>query len=329
MQLYTTTHIAPFTEKIDHSQSIFSIGSCFADNIATKLHKAKFNICASPTGILFNPISIAQTLERLFAYKNGCANALPRREELQFDNGRWHHNHFHSSFSDSDAEMALNRMQQAVISGAEALQRADVVIITFGTAIVYRHIASNEIVANCHKQPQRLFSREMLDIEEITERYLKLCLNTLSQKQIIFTVSPIRHLSDGLEINSLSKAVLRVALSRIAQMADNVTYFPSYEIMNDELRDYRFYGEDMTHPTPLAINYIWERFSDVAFSDTTQKLISEIEQITTAAAHRPFNPDTAQHKTFCTKMLQKITVLQAKHNYLDFSDETECFNRYL
>lgn len=329
MLLFTKTQIKPFPEKIDHQSSIFSIGSCFAENIANKLRSLKFNVTSSPTGILFNPASIALAIERLVAYNNGDINALPQREELQYANGLWFHYHFHSSFSHSDADKAIEQMQRAVKAGAEALKHADTVIITLGTSLAYRHTESGQIVANCHKQPQRLFQREMLDIEAISERYIKLCLNLLGDKHIIFTVSPIRHLSDGLEINSLSKAVLRVALDRIAQHADNVTYFPSFEIMNDELRDYRFYADDMSHPTPLAINYIWERFAQVAFAEETTKLIARIEQIATDVAHRPFNPSSEAYKTFCIKNLSRIEELNTEYPLLDFTEEKIHFSKYL
>lgn len=329
MQLYTTTQIKPFAEKIDHHGSIFSIGSCFAENMANKLRSLKFRITSSPTGILFNPESIALAIERLTAYNNGDINALPQREELQYANGLWFHYDFHSSFSHNDADKALEQMQRAVKTGAEALKHADTVIITLGTALAYRLADSGKIVTNCHKQPQRLFQREMLDIEAISERYIKLCLNSLSDKRIIFTVSPIRHLSDGLEINSLSKAILRVALDKVAQHANNVAYFPSFEIMNDELRDYRFYADDMAHPTPLAINYIWERFAQVAFSSETTKLIARIEQIATDVAHRPFNPTSDAYKTFCAKNLDRIKELNKEYPQLDFTEEKTHFSKYL
>lgn len=329
MQLFTKTQIKPFTEKIDHQSSIFSIGSCFAENIANKLRSLKFRVTSSPTGILFNPSSIALAIERLVAYNNGDINALPQREELQYANGLWFHYDFHSSFSHSDADKAIEQMQRAVKAGAEALKLADTVIITLGTSLAYRHTENGQIVANCHKQPQRLFQREMLDIEAISERYLKLCFNSLADKRVIFTVSPIRHLSDGLEINSLSKATLRVAIDKIAQRADNVTYFPAFEIMNDELRDYRFYADDMTHPTTLAINYIWERFADAAFDDDTKKLISRIEQIAADMAHRPFNPECEPYKTFCAKNLTRIATLEQEYPQLDFNEEKTHFSKYL
>ena len=329
MQLYTKTQIKPFSQRISHTSSILSLGSCFADNMAKRLNSLKFDVASSPTGILFNPESIAFAIERFAAYSNGDSSALPQRNELHYDNGLWFHYDFHSVFSNSDSDKALEQMQEAVKLGAEALKRADTVIITFGSAIIYRYNENQQVVANCHKQPQRHFTKEMLDVESIAERYIKLCLNSLADKRIIFTVSPIRHLSDGLEINSLSKAVLRVAIDKIAQHADNVTYFPSFEIMNDELRDYRFYAEDMTHPTPLAISYIWERFAQAAFSDETTKLIAQIEQIATDVAHRPFNPSGEAYKTFCIKNLARIEELNTEYPLLDFTEEKRHFSKYL
>ena len=329
MQLYTKTEIKPFTEKIDHTQAIFSIGSCFAENMAGRLRSLKFNVTSSPTGILFNPESIALALERLAAVAGGDESALPRREELLHDNGVWFNYDFHSSFSDVDADTALERMRRAVREGAEALKRADTVIITLGSAMTYQLKESGQIVANCHKQPQRLFQRELLDIEYIAERYIKLCTNLMAKKRVIFTISPIRHLSDGLEGNSLSKAILRVALNKVMQHADNVAYFPSYEIMIDELRDYRFYADDMAHPTSLAINYIWERFAQVAFSHDTSRLISRIEQLATDVAHRPLNPTSEAHKRFCAKSLETINELETEFPKLDFSEEKIHFSKYL
>ena len=329
MQLYTKTQIKPFSQRISHTSSILSLGSCFADNMAKRLNSLKFDVASSPTGILFNPESIAFAIERFAAYSNGDSSALPQRNELHYDNGLWFHYDFHSVFSNSDSDKALEQMQEAIKFGAEALKRADTVIITFGSAIIYSYNENQQVVSNCHKQPQRHFTKEMLDVESIAERYLKLCFNSLADKRVIFTVSPIRHLSDGLEINSLSKATLRVAIDKIAQRADNVTYFPAFEIMNDELRDYRFYADDMTHPTPLAIYYIWERFADAAFDDDTKKLISRIEQIAADMAHRPFNPECEPYKTFCAKNLTRIATLEQEYPQLDFNEEKTHFSKYL
>ncbi len=323
MEFRTIVPITPFACKIDYSQRLLSLGSCFADNMASRLAEAKFQVTASPTGILFNPESIASALERF------AENRAPELNELQYGNEKWFSYDFHSSFSHSQIEQTQSAMRQAVESGAAALHSADIFIITFGTAIVYRLISSGKVVANCHKQSQHLFRREMLSVEEIVERYAQLLRDILRDKRVIFTVSPIRHLGEGLEENSLSKATLRVAIGEIVKRHPNASYFPSYEIMNDELRDYRFYAEDMTHPSKMAVDYIWERFSEVAFSGTTQQIIERIERLRLAAAHRPFNPQSDAHRTFCRKALDDIAAIERIHRNLDFEVEKERFMAYL
>ena len=248
MQFQTHIQIRPLENKIDHREPILSLGSCFADNIAKRLQRAKFNTTAAPTGILFNPESIARAIER-FDRAREDKDCLPTMQELHQANGVWYNYDFHSSLSHIDDDIALSQMSDAVKRGAEALATAKVVIITFGTAFVYRLNESGEVVANCHKQPQRLFSREMLSAEDIIQRYNALLQGPLADKRVIFTLSPVRHLGDGLEQNSLSKATLRVAIAEIVAKNNNTDYFPSYEIMMDELRDYRFYADDMAHPS--------------------------------------------------------------------------------
>ena len=328
MQLQTHIDIKPFEQKINHSQPILSIGSCFADNIAKRLQHSKFQTVASPTGILFNPESIARTIE-CFAQAIKSEEALPTKNQLRFSNGVWFSYDFHSSFSHTDADTAVNQMRTAVKAGADALSRAEVVIITFGTAFAYRLNESGKVVANCHKQPQSIFTRQMLNADYIVRRYTELLQGALSDKRVIFTLSPVRHLGDGLEQNSLSKATLRVAIAEIVSRNKNAEYFPSYEIMMDELRDYRFYADDMAHPSKMAIDYIWERFSECAFSGDTLELIKRIAQITSATEHRPFNPQSDAYRNFCQHMLQKIATLELSHPTLDFTTKKEHFKRYL
>ena len=326
MQFQTTIDIKPFDRKIDHRERILSLGSCFADNIAKRLQRSKFCVTASPTGILFNPESIACAIER-FAEAGRNNNALPTKEELHNGNGVWFSYDFHSSFSHTNADVALEQMRKAIACGAEALAKAEVVIITFGTAFAY--CTEGRVVANCHKQPQKLFSREMLSVSDIVQRYTELLRGAFNGKRVIFTLSPVRHLGDGLEENSLSKATLRVAIADIVRQADNAEYFPSYEIMMDELRDYRFYADDMAHPSSLAVDYIWERFSQTAFAPQTLDVIKRVESITTAAEHRPFNPTSDAHRNFCRQMLKQIEQLQAEYPSICFDWEKEKFNTYL
>ncbi len=323
MEFLTHIDIAPFEKKIDHSCHIFSTGSCFAQNIASKLQDAKFQVAASPTGILFNPESIARSIDMLDS-KHSITE-----DELRCANGVWFSYNFHSSFSATDKHLALEQMQQAIKRGAAALKQADTVIITFGTAWVYRLLDTGEVVANCHKQPHSLFSRERLSVVEITERWSKLLATTLKDKEVIFTISPIRHLSDGLELNSLSKSTLRVAIAELTSLHANAHYFPSFEIMNDELRDYRFYADDMVHPTFLAIDYIWQRFAQVAIEKESLDLIERVKKICQAAAHRPLNPDSESHRAFCRRQLDEIERFRLSYPMIDFSKEKEIFVAHL
>ena len=329
MQFRTTIELKPFDRRIDHSQTILSLGSCFASNVAERLSRAKFCVTSSPTGILFNPESIAATLDRFDAVARGDNGALPAAEDLAYGNERWFSYDFHSDFSATDATDALAAMQEAVRHGAQALKDAQVVIITFGTAFVFRNKQSGDVVANCHKQPQALFQREMMSAEQIAARYISLMQGPLAGKQVIFTVSPVRHLADRLEQNSLSKATLRVAVDVIQKACPNAYYFPSYEIVMDELRDYRFYADDMTHPSRMAIDYIWERFGEVAFSDKTKALNERIERIVKASEHRPFNRNGQEYKAFCRTQREKITQLESEHPSVCMAKEKEFFDTYL
>lgn len=330
MQFRTYINIKPATEQIDHQKSIFSIGSCFAENIASKLQRAKFRVTSSPTGILFNPESIANTISRLATLIDKTAIEADIKEGIYSNGERCFNYDFHSSLCDSDIATATAKMVAAHNQGREALLAADIVIITFGSAWVYRLRETGQVVANCHKQPHNLFSRELLSVEQITKQYEVLLTDgILANKRVIFTVSPIRHLADGLEENSLSKATLRVAISELARKYSNVEYFPSFEILNDELRDYRFYADDMIHPSAVAIDYIWQRFSEWAISDSSRQLIEQVERIAQATQHRPLNPTSEAHKKFCKQMIEQIEHISKHYPCLDFSNERESFCRYL
>ncbi len=323
MQFRTVIDIKSFDRKIDHSSRILSLGSCFADNIARRMQRAKFRVEASPTGILFNPESIARAVERF------AASESPAREELRHDGERYFGYDFHSAFADADPERALAAMREAARRGADALRRADTVIITFGTAWIYRLRENGEVVANCHKQPQSLFARELLAADRIADSYAKLLEGPLADKHVIFTVSPVRHLGDVAERNSLSKAVLRVAVGELASRFPDADYFPSFEIMNDELRDYRFYADDMTHPSQTAVDYIWERFGATAFAESARRAAERAERIAEAAEHRPFDPRGEAHRNFCRAMLRRIDELRREQPQMQFDDEKEYFNSFL
>ena len=329
MEFRTVIPIKPLDKSIDHNSSILSLGSCFADNMAKRLSRVKFHITASPTGILFNPESIANAIERFASVAAGDMAMLPKQSDLSKGGDRWFSYDFHSSFSHSDADMALENMVQGVRAGAKVLDCADTVIITFGSAFVYRLNSNNKVVANSHKQPQKLFTKQLLTADEIANRYIALLNGPLAGKSVIFTVSPIRHIGDGAELNSLSKATLRVAIGMITSKVNRAHYFPSYEIMYDELRDYRFYNHDMIHPSDIAIEYIWQCFAKAAFTDKTRQTIADIEHIIKAAEHRPTDPQSAAHRQFCTSMIKQIEIMESKCNTIDLHKEKEYFNTYL
>ena len=317
MKFRTEISITPLTERLNHSAKIFALGSCFAERISERLARAKFSIESNPFGVLFNPASIANAIERLSAGRTFAVCDITAGKECYFSFDA------HSSLDGKTNTEAFANLNKAVAQGAKSLDEADWVVLTFGTAWVYER--EGKVVANCHKQPASQFERRRLSIDEIVERYSHLFEAALRDKQIILTVSPVRHIGDGLQENSLSKATLRLAVEELVAKYENVHYFPSYEILIDDLRDYRYYEEDLTHPSKVAVDYIWELFCKAVLSEETQRLLPQIEQIVAAAEHRPFNPNGEEHRAFCLKMLAKSEALSE----VDFANEKSIFERYL
>ena len=318
MKFRTEIEVQPLKATIDYNTKIFAIGSCFATNIAVRLAQAKFRVETSPTGILFNPASIARTLTAFATNKAADpARIVARGEE-------WVSLDCHSELIGRTEEEALNLWQNAISEGYSALQSADCVVITLGTAWVYKHNATGEIVANCHKIPQREFTRKRLTVAEICEIFRPLMEGVLSDKQVIFTVSPVRHIADGLAENSVSKATLRIAIDQLCSLYPNADYFPAYEIVTDDLRDYRFYADDLVHPSAAAVEYIWEKFVSCALNSTAKQQLERVEKIVAAAQHRPFNPTSEEYKRFCSRFLSEAKTLSS----IDFSAECAIFERY-
>jgi len=318
MKFRTEINVEPFGHGLDYGEGIFSVGSCFAQNMAAKLSEAKFTVTSSPSGILFNPESIACAIERFAERRAVCA------DDLIDCGGRWCSFDFHSDVSDADPAKALQKMNDAVRTGAAALRRARTLIVTFGTAWVYELRATGKVVANCHKRPAAEFVRRRLTVQQIEERWTAVVERFLADKDIILTVSPVRHLADGAEDNSLSKATLRLATDTLCRRFGNVRYFPSFEIMNDDLRDYRFYADDLAHPSQQAVDYIWEKFRASALSPRATTLLPQIERIAAASRHRPFNPSGEEYRAFCRKQIAAIDSLPQ----IDFSAERAYFERF-
>lgn len=318
MKFRTEIAIAPWQSPIDYSHHIVSLGSCFATNIAERLRKHKFRVTASPTGILFNPASIAQTVRDMAECRSVTTDEL-----ITLDDSYVSHR-FHSSLAGATPEEAMSRMNEALERGREAIATADRLIITLGTAWVYRLRTTGEVVANCHKQPQHVFSRELLGVDEIIDCMEDILRHT--KCRIVLTLSPVRHIGEGMEDNSLSKALLRVAINEVvSRHPERVVYFPSYEIMMDDLRDYRFYGDDLVHPTTMAVDYIAERFFDAALTKESKALMSKVDEVVRAAHHRPANPASTSYREFCKRQIATIESLRG----VDLSEERGHFERML
>lgn len=317
MKFRTEITIAPWSHKLEYTDSIVCLGSCFASNIASKLKEAKFNVVDNPVGILFNPASIAHSV-RLMA-----TQATVTESNIFERDGRYVSFMFHSSLSGATPQEAVTTMQNALLKGGEALRNAKLIIVTLGSAYVWRD-RSGEVVANCHHVAAKNFTTELLSLEQITQN-LEDIVNLTSAK-ILFTVSPVRHLNDGLEGNSLSKALLRVAISKIIEKhPERTSYFPSYEIVMDDLRDYRFYNEDMLHPSTQAVEYIAEKFFEAALSNHTKGQRSKVMEIMQARNHRPLNSTSEAYKNFCRQQLSAINELKE----IDFSEEKSYFEQML
>ena len=316
MQFRTQIPILKSSNPIDYNSKVISIGSCFAENMAEKFDYFKFQNQTNPFGIIFNPVSIEKIIERTVQEK------WFTEKDVFFYNERWHSYEVHSDLSNSDREELLETLNKAVEVTNQYLKNATHIIITYGTSWVYRKIDSEEIVANCHKVPQKQFSKELLPIDVIQksiQNTIDLILSLNPDINFIFTISPVRHIKDGFIENQISKSHLFTALHKtIDYELPAINYFPSYEIMMDELRDYRFYTEDMLHPNQVAIDYIWHKFSENYVSENSISIMQEVSEIQKSLRHRSFNPESAEHQKFLSRLHQKITLLEEKHPSIKF-----------
>ena len=328
MSFFTEIQIPEFPWKMDYSKSMMFFGSCFSENIGQKLLDLKFDVDMNPFGILYNPESIANSLTILFDKRIFTEN------DLFQDQGLWNSFYHHSRFSDVDQEMTLEKINHRISSSHEFLKKADFLIITFGTAWVYELKKTGQIVSNCHKVPAAEFKRFRLGVYEITEVYRELLERIWKfnpNLKVIFTVSPIRHWKDGAVENQLSKATLLLAIDKLIKgFGDQVcAYFPSYEIMMDELRDYRFYAEDMLHISPVATDYIFERFSKAVITNDSMGVSKKVMKLRKAFGHHPVNPTTAEFKEFIQQNLLQINQLTTQFPHLDLTEERSYFESKL
>ena len=317
MKFRTEIAIAPWSEKLEYRDNIVCLGSCFASNIAAKLKESKFNVADNPVGILFNPASIARSIRLMTSQTPITLSDVFER------NGRYVSFMFHSSLSGATPSEAIEVMQNAVNKGGEQLKNARLIIVTLGSAYVWRD-RSGEVVANCHQVGAKNFTTELLSLEQIVQKLEDII--SLTSAKILFTVSPVRHLNDGLEGNFVSKALLRVAIEEVVRKyPERASYFPSYEIVMDDLRDYRFYDADMLHQSSQAVEYIADKFFTAALSERAKEQRSKVLEIVQARSHRPLNPKSEAYKNFCRQQLNAIAEL----NEVDFSEEKSYFEQML
>lgn len=316
MQLHTIIPIKPLSDQIDYQSKIVSIGSCFAVNMAQRFQKFQFQNAVNPFGILFHPVAIARLIQ--FAIEDKTFT----KQDVFFHNEVWSCFDAHSDLNELEQEDIICTLNTKLQTFKQNITEASHFILTFGTAWIYRNTTSNQIVANCHKVPQNQFEKELLSTTNCEQaiKQIEKGIRTLNPNiQMIYTISPVRHIKDGFVENQRSKAHLISALqAHLENNTEKNYYFPSYEIIMDELRDYRFYAKDLLHPNELAIDYIWEKFIENCINPNTIPTMKRVDEVQKGLAHRPFNPYTEAHQQFLDKLAQKLDVLLEKYPFMNF-----------
>lgn len=320
MNLYTTVEM-PVLPELSHDATLLMMGSCFTTEIGSKLTKTKFKVDVNPYGVLYNPSSIATALKEMLQNKHYMPEELFRHQDY------WHSLMHHSDFSAPAIEETLQRINRRIEVAHEELKDLNILMLTWGSAWVYEEKTGGKVVGNCHKLPEKQFRRRKLTVEEIVDDYTSLLTGMFARipaLKVLLTVSPIRHLRDGLHENQLSKATLLLAVNRLQEIFQGrLFYFPAYEILLDELRDYRFYADDMVHPSAQAVEIVWERLVEKCMSSETQILMKRLQELERALAHRPLHPENEEYKRFLQQIMLKIEEIQKKYPYLDLEKEKE------
>ncbi|MEP1223561.1 GSCFA domain-containing protein [Maribacter dokdonensis] len=314
MNLLTEIPLSKANNPIDYSSQLLLLGSCFSENIGAKLSYYKFQGIQNPFGILFHPLAIERIIEK------SVNQEFFTEEDVFNENEQWHSFDAHSSLSNPSKAQIIEDLNNAISRTSTQVNKASHIIITLGTAWVYRKTSSNKVVANCHKVPQSNFTKELLSVEEVVKSLKQVITFVQSVNptvQFIFTVSPVRHLKDGFLENQRSKAHLIAAIHQVLN-EDRVSYFPSYELMMDELRDYRFYAKDMIHPNETAIEYIWEKFVEVWLASNTSSTMKKIEKVQKGMLHKPFNENSDQQQKFLVKLNVLKSEIQTEFPHLQF-----------
>ncbi len=302
----TEFKLKPFDFSISYNDKLFFLGSCFAENMGNRFTQNKFNTTINPFGVLYHPLAIKKCIDIAQSNNFDVSGGTFQFNEL------WSHFDSHSKLSRSDKNQFIDALQQARLNTKQNIERANFIFITLGTAWVYRHIEYDRIVANCHKLPQKYFNKELLSLE-IIQNALSNLVNQISkvnpEVKFIFTLSPVRHLKDGFVNNQLSKSILYVAIQNTVNSFKQVVYFPSYELLIDDLRDYRFYKNDLLHPNDLALDYVWSKVNEVFFQENTRSVLKQIDVVNKRLNHQFFNPESEasiKFNQYTEKLIQDL-----------------------
>ena len=304
---------------LSHSQKILTMGSCFSEALAERLMRYKFDCISNTHGILFNPVSIFNALADVLNQKKYSQADLQRKET-----GHYFSYHLHSGFNSRDGKELLDTINENLEIAYDYLAHGDFLFITLGSAWVHQHLESKKYVANCHKQPTYLFEKVLLKPQTLLDTYQALLLNLheLNPKlKVIFTVSPVRHIKEGMVQNQRSKAILLYTIHELVEYFENCYYFPAYEAFIDDLRDYRFYDTDMLHPSKQGVDYVWDKFSETFFAPKTQELMQKIESIQKALSHRPFDMEAMEYVQLLQRQYTLMSTLEIEHRNISFADE--------
>jgi hypothetical protein len=326
MEFRTSVHIEDSNFKLNHNKKSLLLGSCFTDNVGKKLKYYKFPSIINPFGVLYNPISVKNALEILMGEKS------LEKEDLIKHNNNWISFYHGTGFSGPEKDIVFRYIKESVKESSDWLMDSDLLTITFGTSWAYRLKENGMVVANCHKLPAKNFERIFLRSDYIVDNYTELIKDIYQfnpKIKIVFTISPVRHLKDGLIENQKSKSNLVMSVHKLLDRFPEIEYFPSYEIMMDELRDYRFFAEDMTHIGSTGINYIWERFAETYIKKSSFKLMEKVEKIQKAKEHKPFRPESIEYHNFLKKQIEKVQQLKDKHPSLNLDEELDFFTKRL
>jgi hypothetical protein len=313
MNFILSFSIKKFAAQVNIQQPMLLLGSCFAEEIGVKLKERRFNAIINPHGILYNPVSISR------AIKDYIEDRKYTQEDVFLNDELWQSFNHHGKFSHISKTTCLDAINHSISQGHHQLKNAKWLVLTFGSAFAYTH--NNTIVANCHKLPASQFKKVFLSKGEIVNAWQKQ-INVLKEfnpdLHILFTVSPVRYVRDGVIENNRSKGVLLDAVHALIEQNTNCFYFPSYEIVIDELRDYRFFKEDLVHPNQLALNYVWQRFIDTVCDEETKSFISDYEPILKSLRHRDLQGETSASLKFKKQLEEKLNVLKQKYPFVNF-----------